>query len=218
MKRIRAAVRVLGVLAIAGMGAGCATSRGILDVRIPPTTDAGGGKTVVLKAVTDVRAFELKPRQASIPSLRDGQIANKAITSRAIARKRNGYGKALGDILLPEGRTVEELAQEAVVKALQEKGYSVAAGGTQGVGDAIPMEVDIHQFWAWFTPGFWAVKLEFEAILEIRGPATVSGEKETVRGYIRLRSQAANSRAWMNTINKGIDDLVEKIKAGLKEP
>jgi len=209
---------MLGVLAIAGMGAGCATSRGILDVRVPPPATPGGGKTVNIGVVKDARAFELKPRQASIPSLRDGQISNTAITSRAIARKRNGYGKALGDILLPEGRTVEALVREALEKALQEKGYAVTQGAAPEGGTAVPMEVDIHQFWAWFTPGFWAVKLEFEGILEIRSPVTASGDKARVRGYVRLRSQAANSRAWLNTINKGIDSLVAEIKLNLKDP
>jgi hypothetical protein len=39
-----------------------------------------------------------------------------------VARKRNGWGKVLGDILLPEGRTVSDLVEEVVAKAFIESG------------------------------------------------------------------------------------------------
>jgi hypothetical protein len=49
--------------------------------------------------VTDQRTFEARPRDASIPSLKEeADLTNRAITVRAIARKRGGFGMALGDI------------------------------------------------------------------------------------------------------------------------
>jgi hypothetical protein len=71
--------------------------------------------------VTDRRVFEVNPRQANIPSLmNDAEIKNPAITARAVARKRGGFGKTLGDVgdvLLPEGRTVTNVVAVAPVGA-----------------------------------------------------------------------------------------------------
>lgn len=95
---------LMGVLILAMTG--CATNRWVLNFVVPPTSNPKNGTPVKIVKVTDLRKFELAPKQPNIPSLKNGEITEKAITSRAIARKRNSYGMALGDIPLPEGRTV----------------------------------------------------------------------------------------------------------------
>jgi hypothetical protein len=222
MKRPRIA-GLFGVVLLLGGGAGCATSRGILDIQVPMTADPAAGPTVVITRVTDARPFEIDPRDPSVPSLKGDEIGDKAITSRAIARKRNTYGMALGDILLPEGHSVEMLVREALATALRHRGYRVvqAEAGAAGAGATdsapIPLEADIRQYWSWFTPGFWALELEFEAILDLRSPV-VGTEQRTVRGYVLLHSQAATGGAWRNTINKGNDSLIREIEAVLVAP
>jgi hypothetical protein len=212
--RRECSLRIVGMVMLAGLlGTGCATNRGILDVKVTEPQNPASGKAVVIARVTDNRVFELAPKEASIPSLRGGEIADKAITSRAIARKRNGYGKALGDILLPEGRTVEALVREALVKSFREAGYRVVDGADKG--NAVPIEADIEQFWSWMTPGFWAISLEFEAKVKIKGDVPSFKNGETVRGYIELHTQAAGTGAWQNTINKGIAVFVEEVKKRL---
>lgn len=210
---------LVAVAALAGvvLSSGCATNRGIVDVTVPSVVNPAGGKLVTITKVTDLRAFELRPSQANIPSLKDGQIDNPAITSRAIARKRNGYGKAMGDILLPEGKTVEGLVHQSVARALREKGYAVADGASGGM-QGIPVEVEINKFWSWFSPGFWAVKLQFEAEVTMKSPIMLNGSAETVKGHVLLHSQAATGRAWLNTMNKGLEDLNTNIKAQTKNP
>jgi len=193
---------------------GCATNRGILDIQLREQNNSDNGKKIKITRVSDLRIFELKPDEPSIPSLKDGQIDNSTITSRAIARKRNGFGKAWGDILLPEGRTVEDLVRDAVSISLREQGYFVLNEYSSGgeYDNALPVEVDIQQFWAWFSPGFWAAKLQFEAIIDISGKGLLDEGKQTVRGYVKLNTQAANTRAWTNTIMKGLEDLIRNIK------
>lgn len=200
-------------LAMAAFGSGCATNRGIMDVQLDVPLDPASGQAVKIVRVTDLRKFELAPRAPSVPSLKGGEIDDPAITSRAIARKRNGYGKALGDILLPEGRTVEDLVRESLTKALREAGYRVVAA--EGTAKAIPIEADIEQFWSWFTPGFWALSLEFEAKVQIKGNLPSYKDGSLVRGYVLLHSQAATTAAWQNTIQKGLDNLGDEFKAGL---
>ena len=218
MKSARLPLQAMAALGLILLGSGCATNRGILDVRIVPGPNTQSQKAVTIAQVKDLRQFELKPDRPSIPSLRDDQINNKAITSRAIARKRNTYGKALGDILLPEGRAVEDLARECVEKALREKGYRVVSDGGTAGPDAVPLEVEIRQFWAWMTPGFWAIKLEFEAVLDIKSPVLRSGGSETVRGYALRRTQFGTGGAWKKTIQQGTDNLIEEVKKSIKEP
>ena len=148
--------RILIVLCLGIVLASCASNRGRLDVRVQQSP-AAAANAVPLKivAVTDKRVFQINPRQPSIPSLKHGEINNPAITKRAIARKRGGFGMAVGDILLPEGRTVEDVTRETLVKALTKKGYRVLKPGDPGYEDAPALSAEIHQFWSWFTPGFW---------------------------------------------------------------
>jgi hypothetical protein len=192
---------------------GCATTRGILDVPVPESANPATGVAVRIATVTDDRKFELHPQQPSIPSLKDGHIEDRALTSRAIARKRNGYGKALGDILLPEGRTVAGVTEAAVARGLRAAGVRVLEEGQPGYEEAAPLAVDIQQFWAWFTPGFFAAHLEFEARVTVTGPVAPFQEGQAFRGYVRLATQAATGSAWQSTIQKGLGDLEEQIRA-----
>jgi hypothetical protein len=197
------------------LGSGCATNRGILDVRISESPNPATGPAVTISRVTDRRVFEAAPRQASVPSLKGGEIGDKAITLRAVARKRNGYGKAMGDILLPEGRTVEDVVREALTKSFQDAGYRVVQDATGTSGTVVPIEADIQQFWAWMTPGFWALSLEFEAKVNIKGNVPPFKSGETVRGYVELHTQAAGTKAWVSTINKGTEAFVAEVRKRL---
>jgi hypothetical protein len=206
-----------GLLVWGGLSAGCATSRGTLDVRTPVVANPAQGPAVRIVRVTDGRRFELRPRDPSIPSLKDGQIDDPAITSRAIARKRNTYGKAMGDILLPAGRTVEELTEEALRRGLRESGFRVLREGDSGYDDAAALEADIHQFWAWISPGFWAAHLEFNSRIRVTGPIKPFDDGKDFKGYVRLGTQAATGRAWLNTIDKGLENLNDDMKSQLRE-
>ncbi|MFH0879382.1 MAG: flagellar biosynthesis protein, partial [Lentisphaerota bacterium] len=155
MKGMRDGIlRMAGAAMLVGLlGSGCATNRGILNVQVEKTKNPSEGRTVTIVSVNDARVFEEAPRVSSTPSLKGAEITDKSITSRAIARKRNGFGKAMGDILLPEGRTVEQLVREALVKSFRDSGYRVLeAGEVAADGEkAIPVEADIEQFWSWCT-------------------------------------------------------------------
>jgi len=213
--RIRQRALPAGCL-VAALLSGCATTRGILDVPLQEVANPATGVAVKIGSVTDSRRFQVDPPQPSIPSLKDGQIENQALTSRAIARKRNGYGKALGDILLPEGQTVAGLAAATVTRGLRAGGFRVLTEGQPGFEDALPIDVDIEQFWAWFTPGFFAAHLEFEARITLTGPVPPFRQGEPVRGYVRLSTQAATTRAWRNTVEKGLTELENEIGARIR--
>ncbi len=196
--------------------AGCATSRGIMDIQPKSVANPASGPIVKIARVTDQREFQLKPPDPSIPSLKYGEIDNSAITSRAIARKRNSYGKAMGDILLPEDRTVEQIAEEAIIRGLRESGFQVLEEGDVRYEEAVPLEADIYQFWAWLSPGFWAAHLEFDLRIRLTGAISPFEEGQEFKGYVRLSTQAATTRAWRNTIAKGLENLNENMTSRLR--
>ena len=197
---------VLVSLALA-VFSGCATSRGVIDVQEEVVANPETGVAVKFSRVTDVRRFEINPRQADIPSLKNNEIDDPAITSRAIARKRNGYGKALGDILLPEGRTVAGLVEGSLTKGLRENGYRVLTVGDEGFEDAVPIEVDIEKFWGWFSPGFWSIGINFETLLRLTGPAGPFVDGEEFDSKVERKFQTAGTGNWQTTIRASLDEL-----------
>lgn len=196
---------------------GCAVGRGVVDVRVPPSSEPVAGTPVKIVSVVDKRVFMKKPPQPSMPSLKDGEIHDTAITSRAIARKRNSYGMALGDILLPEDRSVVSLTEEALTKALNEAGYRVLSKGDPGYAEAPALTAEIEQFWAWATPGFWEISLEFESKVALKGDWPVADDMRNVRGYAKVGTIAATESVWTEVLDKGLQNLVDKVRSVLKQ-
>lgn len=210
MQPLEARIATFALAAVLAL-AGCASSRGVLDYKPRASTNLGEGPPVRIASVSDARAFDRRPNDPSVPSLKNGEIADRSITSRAIARKRNSYGKALGDILLPEGQTVADIVRPAVARGLREGGYRVLAEGDAGFAEATPVDVEIRKLWMWMTPGFWAAHLEFECAVALMGALPPLAGGPEVRGYVRLPTQAANTRAWTNTLNQGLEDFNVKL-------
>lgn len=201
----------LAVLLVCAVLAGCATSRSEVRLKAPPVvTPPGAAKVVVIRSVTDERVFEEAPSEPSTPSLGFGG-ANKngdAIKSRAIGRKRNGFGKALGDVLLENGQTVTGVIRENLTAALQQAGYQVK-DAAQADASAIVMDVHIKKFWAWFQPGMWVITLNSDVAtdLSISGaamPTTVSVHVEDAHG-------AATESSWIEIVEKALDTYRKEV-------
>lgn len=203
------------VLLVAVVGlSGCATSRSVIEPTMPKSENPTQGPSIKIVKVDDNRGFAIAPEAPDTPSLSDDDIQNRATTGRAIARKRNGYGKALGDVLLPEQQTVSGLTQAALEQAFREAGYRVFSPGQPGYDDAIPVSVSIRQFWAWMTPGFWAITLEHRADVSIQAPVAPL-QAITVESYAKESMQMAPESSWREIVSKGIADLIAKTKAKL---
>jgi hypothetical protein len=206
-------------ITIAWLMSGCATTRSTIDVSLIKTQQVPLKGFAKVLEVKDVRRFEATPSDPSIPSLQNSEeINDRAITSRAVARKRGGYGMAFAEILLPEGRTVEQIVREAATKALAEKGYAVVAEGSPEFAKALPVNIEIHQFWSWFTPGFFLVSVEFVGLVSLKGEVLAGSNEETVRGYSIINAMAATDSQWQEVMQNGVQDLIEKMKTKLKSP
>lgn len=207
--RIAVGILLLGVLA------GCATGRSEVDVNAvhaspDQVTVASNGKKVLIRA-TDERIFEINPRSADIPSLKDDEINDRSVTERAIGRKRGGFGKAFGDVVLPSGRTVSQLAGEAVSNAYREAGYEVVTD--RSTGDAIAVNVHVIEFWSWFSPGFWSVAVNNKSQLRIESPGSPDLK---VVAHINERMQAVTESDWKKITEAGLQEITRETKKQLK--
>lgn len=210
---------VLWTVVMVGFSAGmvgCATNRGELDIIVSVPENPANGRELRVVSITDARVFERKPSDPSTPSLKNGEIDNGEITSRAIARKRNGYGMAMGDILLPEGRTVSAVTSEILTRSFRDSGYRVSTdAGASGAG-AVPVHAEIQKFWAWFTPGMWAITLEFEMTVKL------TGDIEPLRSgrVIAIREErsgiAAGTEAWRHIFSVGVETFVQEMNSQLE--
>jgi hypothetical protein len=205
----------VGVMALAG----CATNRGYLNITIPQETMVKeNGKQVFIRSVVDNRVFEKKPATPDIPSLgfSKGEPEDKAIKSRAIARKRNGYGKAMGDILLKENQSVESVISDATQNSLYGLGYTVTNSKDTAKDDAILMDISIDKFWSWINIGFWTLRIDtvIKATLSVILP---SGDKSfTIETYVKNPCQAGTSANWQKALRLAIEDYMSQVKDKLK--
>lgn len=199
---IRLAVGIAALTVLAG----CATSRSEVDVNVASLSAnqavaASNGKKVLISTV-DERVFQIDPRSPDTPSLKNDEVTDKSITERAIARKRNGYGKGLGDVLLPSGRTVSQLVNESVAAAYKQAGYQVVTEpSTPG---AATVKVHIVEFWSWFTPGFFTVDVSNKAHLRIETPGATALNVVTRKDE---SMQAVTESDWKKITEAGLQEV-----------
>lgn len=219
-KRTVLMVVALGALAL---GSGCATSRDVMKLDIPQDAApaASNGKSVFIRTVTDNRRFEENPGQPNIPSLgfEGTGAAPVEMRKRAIARKRNTYGKALGDILLEEPQNVEGVVGELVKTSLRGMGYTVVNDRNQVNSDTLMMDVRIDKFWAWFNPGFWALTLksEISTTVSVDRASGGSRQQKTVNATAEKSAQVATSGTWAEVYQRAFEEYRKNARADLKD-
>jgi len=188
--------------------AGCATSRSEIKLGSPETPASAAvspSRVAVIRSIRDERVFEQAPRDPSTPSLGFGGADNATadLRARAIGRKRNTFGKALGDVLLEDNQTVEGVIRDNLAAALRQAGFQVEAGSAAGAA-ALVIDVRIKQFWSWFQPGFWAIKLHANIVtdLDVSGSAAPT----IIQVHAEDSRQLATEGAWMEIVDKALDD------------
>jgi hypothetical protein len=211
--------RIVAALLIGLMTTACATSRGEMALAVPDAVVAGdGAKVAVIESVTDLREFQDNPSDPSIPSLKKGDEfeLDAEGRKRAIARKRNGYGKAMGDILLEGTETVETLSRDLVVRGLAERGYRVLDPGATAPADALRVKVGVREFWAWFSPGFWTVSMEAKLKLDISATGPAGSDTLTVAGYGINKGGTGKEDNWRVAYDRAFEDYLLKQRAAFE--
>jgi uncharacterized lipoprotein YajG len=196
---------------------GCATSRSELKLT-DPTADAPApavrkAQTVLIRAVTDQRVFEQAPKDPSIPSLgfEGAAQATAEVKARAIGRKRNTFGAALGDVLLENGQTVTGVVRDSLAAGLRQAGYRVTSNAAEAGPSPLVMDVAVKEFWAWFNPGFWSITLSTRITTDLviqGGPPSM-----TVNVLAQDSRQAAFESAWIEIVDKALKEYRAQITA-----
>lgn len=209
-------LRIACVVAAMALLGGCAASRSVV---LPDAGTAienpAQGLAVRIDKVEDARRFEAAPNTPDIPSLPGNDLLNSSLTSRAIGRKRGGFGLALGDVLLPEGQTVSQLVRDAVAQGFRRAGYRVLAAGEPGYEQATPITARINEFWSWFNPGFAQVTIKNRASIDVAGTLPPLKGGVTIRSEVSEGMQAVFEDDWRKIAGKGLVGITEKIQAVL---
>ncbi|RNF82805.1 hypothetical protein [Montanilutibacter psychrotolerans] len=199
--------------------AACATNRSQISLTVPAPADfvVSADKTAVIETVADQRRFEAEPDEPSTPSLKKGRDFALDAEGRkaAIARKRNGYGMAIGDIVLQPPQTIETITRELVASGLQQRGYRVV-DATAAPSDALRVRVGVEEFWAWLTPGFWAIDMEarIKTQLQFEG---VSSREINVAAYGKKTAPTGREDNWKQAYERVFVDHLEKQQAAFDQ-
>lgn len=164
---------VVLAIAVAGVLGGCAFGRDEIKLgELPASTEAARpskGKSVFIRSVTDERVFNATGDDPTPPSL-DTDNNKPEIKARVVARKRNGYQMALGDVLLEPGQTVAGKVGDALRQAFQLAGYTVV-NEASSKSSVVVVDVRVTKFWTWPRKQFTVVTelAEVETELVIAG-------------------------------------------------
>lgn len=206
MKKQGVLFLLIGVLTLSG----CALNRSELKLEVAPlAAGKSNGKQVYVRSVTDSRIFENKPASPDIPSLKGGvDHVSAKIKSSAIGRKRNSYGKALGDYVLDGDQTVESVIYEATRDSLVSLGYEVTNEKEKAKPGAIVMDITIDKFWSWFAPGMWAIQIKSDIITT----NSVNGQSIQVEAHGVKNYQIASNSNWKKTLAFTVEEFKAKAK------
>jgi hypothetical protein len=196
----------------------CATNRSTISLDVPSRgVAADSGKVAVIESVSDERRFEEDPDEPSTPSLKKGDKYALDAEGRkaAIGRKRNGYGMAIGDITLQPPQTIETITRDLVADGLRSRGYRVVPPGGDVPADAVRVKVRVQEFWAWLTPGFWAIDMEarLKTLLQFgQGDRTIE-----VAAYGKKTAPTGREDNWKQAYDRVFQDYLDKQQGALEQ-
>jgi len=197
---------------------GCATSRSIIDIKTPTENQPAqtNGRDVYISSTTDRRIFEVNPSSPNTPSLNPSEDQSDKVKLRSIARKRNTFGKALGDILLQEGQSVESLTTASIRQAFAQKGYRIIDNKDKITDSTYIVDTDITKFWSWMNPGFLAITLSTEISTDIRIKSHQGTDRQTVNVKSTDNFQTGVDGNWEKVVNMALKSYVSDLETKIK--
>ncbi|MBK7947986.1 MAG: hypothetical protein IPK00_04440 [Deltaproteobacteria bacterium] len=182
--------------------------------RAPSTSPSALAGPVRIRSIRDARVFEEKPRDPSTPSVR-GRLEDVGPEARArlIGRQRDSFGKAMGDLALAGDRTVEDEVRTLLVQGLEARGIRVADDDPT----ATPIDVTIDEFWAWFSPGMWAIGFDARLRTQIELAAASGTRRVEVLGRGGNRGQIESDANWLLAYQRAFDDYAARLSEVIDE-
>jgi uncharacterized lipoprotein YajG len=195
----------LSLLAL-GLQTGCVTGQRVLSVPVPTTTAAAVTKgSVYISTVTDNRHFENKPSDPSTPSI-DGDVNSltPGKKDQMIGRQRNTFGKAMGDIALAGNDTVTGRVKSLVEEGLRRKGYEISNDPNAPTS----LAVSVDEFWAWMTPGFFALTFEANVSTSLTLKDSRGIARITIKAHGLNHGQVAKNGNFIEAFEPAIDQYL----------
>lgn len=189
---------------------GCVVGRRTLSLSVPTASLPAATKgKVYVASVTDDRTFQNKPSDPSIPSI-DGDVTaiSAAEKDRMIGRQRNTWGHAMGDIGLPDNDSVTKRVRLLVEEGLRRTGHEVVSA-PEG---AQTLTVSVEKFWAWTTPGMWALTFEANIFTRITLKTPTGSSTFTVMGLGTNHGQVAKDGNWLEAYEPAFEDFLASFK------
>ena len=207
-------LRIVGLFSLMVILTGCVTGTRVIELAAPnyPDSNIASGEFYI-GTIQDNRIFEQRPSDPSTPSVKGSLEAMPQETLvTLIGRQRNGYGKAMGDVALPEGSTILEQTRELLTEGLQSRGYTVT--NDQAAPNKVNVSVD--RFWGWFTPGMWAVSFQTQIDTTLNITTPLGEQTIDVKGHGINRGQIASDANWRLAFDRGFADFLDKLDAALE--
>lgn len=198
---------------------GCAAKRGEVALAVP-TANAeavpSNAQQIYINSVTDKRIFEFKPSEPNIPSLDPSEPQTDDIKARAVGRKRNGYGRAMGDIVLNANQTVNSVIKDSLKEALKSKGYQVIESKDQITPQTYIADVKIVKFWAWMNPGAFAITLSCE--IETNVNMKKEGDPQTYNIHVKAADsyQMGTESNYIEIMQIALQKYISEAKTEIK--
>ena len=209
-------IRMVFIFSALMMLGGCAASRSVVS---PDTAALAENPTqgiaVRIDQVSDLRRFEAAPKTPDIPSLGGGDVGNAALTVRAMGRKRNGFGLAMGDVMLPEGQTVSKMVEGALIQGFRLAGYRVLKPDDVGYEQAIPVTARVNEFWSWLDIGFSSLTIRNRANVNISGAVPALNGGMVATSEVSDKLMMVFEEEWTKIASRNLAQLSEKVRAGL---
>lgn len=197
---------------------GCAAIDSVVTPDLVMVANPVEGIAVRIETVEDARQFQERPPHPDQPSLASSVIGDASVRARAIGRKRNGFGLALGDIRIPEGQTVAGLIGNAITQGFRMAGYRVLSSGQSGYEQAVPISAKINQFWCWVNIGLVG------ATVSNRTEVVLSAPRPPVTGNLTVSGTASESGMmvveddWQKIAGLGLANFAQNLRKSLPAP
>lgn len=198
------------------LGSGCATK--VLNIDIPESVNQTEIQEYVkIVDIQDLRKFEKSPETPSTPSIENDLIDDKAITDKAVGRARHGmFHNALWNYSLEGDEDIYSVCKKIATNSLNNSGYQVLEPSDAKYSEAIPVSIEILQFWGWMQPHF-NIDLLFEGELRIRSSDDKKSIDVTGTGSELFSTAMAGASAWTKLISQGAAYLEEDLTIKLVE-
>ena len=112
---------------------------------------------------------------------------------------------------------METVVADLMKSSLRGMGYTVIGDRNQVKADTLVVDVTVNKFWAWFTPGFWALTLRSEIETTVSVDRASGGAKQltTIAAKAEKSAQAATTGTWAEVYQRAFEDYRAGVKSGL---